>query len=162
MRDGISIRKARMEDIERIVDLALSFEKYLIAIDDTLQQEPFPRERYRRVLLEGLNDGKHAIFVAEEDEIIAFADYWTYPEFIHGGWVGYLNNLFVDEGSRGKGIGTEMIRVILEDARSKGLVAMHVGVKPRNEDAVRFYRKLGVDEELMMMEWRLDVLPPKR
>lgn len=153
----VTIREADIEDVERIVDLTLDFENYLIDIDDTLMSEPFERGVYRKTLMEGLGDEKHRFFVAVKGGIIvAFADYWAYPEFLHGGVAGYMNNLYVSEESRGQGIGSALVDHILADARNMEAVAMHVPVKPLNKKAIEFYIKKGIDEQLSMMETRLD------
>ncbi|MFO8050350.1 MAG: GNAT family N-acetyltransferase [Thermoplasmatota archaeon] len=154
------IRKIDRGDIERVLDLVLDFERYLIDVDDSLVSEPFPRARYMKTLLEGLYDEKHTFLVAEIDgRVIAFIDYWAYPEFLHGGLTGYMNNLYVDGDHRGKGIGSALVDHVMEEAQRKGIVAMHVPVKPLNRRAVEFYIRKGIDEQLVMMETRLDGRP---
>ncbi|MFW3146041.1 MAG: N-acetyltransferase family protein [Thermoplasmatota archaeon] len=153
----ISFRPASGGDVERIIDLTLEFENYLIDIDDSLMSEPLPRERYKDTLLKGLDDPKHLFLVAEDDTIIiGFIDYWYYPEFLHGGLTGYMNNLYIQEGYRGLGIGTQLVNEVIRSAKEKGVVAMHVPVKPGNHKAIEFYKKMGIKEMLAMMEIRLD------
>jgi ribosomal protein S18 acetylase RimI-like enzyme len=153
----VIIRKAETMDIDRIAEMAVDFENYLISLDDTLVDEPFPLERYRQVLAQGFGDDKHNLYIAEEDGIIVgFADYWVYPEFLHGGLSGYLHNIYIDQEWRGNGIGTSFVEHILKDAKEKGAVAMHVPVKPANRKALDFYRKLGIVIEFALLETRLD------
>ena len=151
------IRRAETKDIDRLSQMAVAFEEYLISLDDSLIDEPLPYDMYREVLIQGFDNGMHHIFVAEEEgSIVGFADYWVYPEFLHGGLSGYLHNIYIDPGWRGKGIGTGLVEMIKDDAIKKGAVAMHVPVKPANRKALDFYRKNGIDIELIMLETRLD------
>lgn len=154
---SVFIRPAEDGDIESIVEMAYEFETYLLRIDDSLVQEAPPMEVFKRFLLRGFGDEKHTLFVAEEDGgLLGFADFWAYPEFLHGGVAGYMNNIFVREGERGRGIGKALLDAVMDEARSMGVVAMHVPVKARNTRAIEFYKKNGIDEQLYMMETRLD------
>jgi GNAT superfamily N-acetyltransferase len=153
----LRIRKAKKGDIEWIVDMAREFELYLLDIDDSLIQEPPPKEVFKRVLLKGFGDEKHSIFVAEKDgRLTGFADNCVYPEFLHGGMSAYLHNIFVREGYRGQGIGKALLDTMVEEAKARGAVAIHVPVKTKNIKAIEFYMKRGIREQLAMMEVRLD------
>ena len=151
--DGAFIREAEEKDIPEIISMTLDFERYLIYIDDTLVQDVLPPERYEKVLREGLFDEKHRFFVIEKDsELIGYADYWAYPEFLHGGISAYLHNLYIIEGHRGKGHGTAMVKLIMDEAKMRGAVAIHVPVKTKNVKAMEFYRKRGIETVFSMME----------
>jgi GNAT superfamily N-acetyltransferase len=151
------IRTAEERDVAEMVEMAHEFETHLIALDDSLMQSPPPKETFRKFLEMGFRDPKHHIIVAEEDgRLVGMADFWIYPEFLHGGLVGYLNNLFVRDGRRGRGLGKALIRELMDEARRRGMVAIHVPVKPKNVRAKKLYAEMGIDEELVMMETRLD------
>jgi GNAT superfamily N-acetyltransferase len=153
----MKVRRAEDADIDEMVEMALEFEIYLIKLDNALLQVPPPKEVFRRVLEMGFHDDKHYIVVAEEQgSLVGMADFWAYPEFLHGGLSGYLNNLYVREGQRGKGVGTMLMKTLMAEAKRRGVVAMHVPVKPKNVKAIEFYRRAGIDEQLAMMETRLD------
>jgi GNAT superfamily N-acetyltransferase len=150
------IRQAREWDIPELLNMAVEFEEYLLILDNSLIQEVPPKQVFEEYLRKGFKDRKHFIIVAEEDNsLIGFADFWAYPEFMHGGMVGYMNNIFVRKAHRGKGVGRLLIEKIMDEARQKKVVAMHVPVKTKNP-AVDFYIKMGIDEKLFMMETRLD------
>lgn len=153
----MKIRRAAVKDIEEMAEMALEFEMFLIKLDDTLMEVPPPKAVFKKVLRQGLDDEKHYIVVAEEKgKLVGMADFWAYPEFLHGGLSGYLNNLYVRDGMRGTGLGTKMLSHLMKEAKRRGVVAMHIPVKPKNLKALEFYRKAGMDEELSMMEIRLD------
>jgi GNAT superfamily N-acetyltransferase len=153
----VRIRWAENRDIDELVEMAFEFENDLLKIDDALIQESPSRETFKDILLKGFEDDKHAILIAEEDEkAVGFLDFWAYPEFLHGGVSGYMNNVFVREGYRGKGIGTSLFNKALEEAKKRGIVAMHIPVKAKNLRALEFYKKNKIDERLFMLETRLD------
>lgn len=155
--DNMNIRKAEEKDIERIIDLSIEFDKYLIGVDDSLTSEIAPRELTKQILSDGFDNPYHTFLVAEEDgEVIAFSDMWTYPEFVHGGYSAYLQNIFVTERYRRTGIGTKLLNALVEDAKKRNAVALHISMKLKNKIAIDFYKKNGITEELMLLETRLD------
>jgi L-amino acid N-acyltransferase YncA len=153
----MKIRKAAKRDIGEIVRMACEFENYLITIDDSLLQESPPENVFKKVLLKGFDDPKHFVIVAEEKgKLIGFADMWAYPEFLHGGLSAYMNNIFIRDGDRGKGTGTALLKAIMKEAKRRGAVALHVPIKSKNVGSIEFHKKKGIDEQLVMMEKRLD------
>lgn len=67
--------------------------------------------------------------------------------FLHmgsrGGECDWLEDVFVREELRGRGIGSRAIELAWEMLREKGLETMYLEVVPANEAAVRLYHKLG-------------------
>jgi len=153
----MKIRRATRDDVDEMAEMAYEFELYLIKLDDTLMEVPPPKAVFAKFLRKGLDDEKHYIVVAEENgKLVGMADFWAYPEFLHGGLSGYMNNLYVREGARGAGLGSKLLEHLMAEAKKRSVVAMHIPVKPKNLRALEFYRKAGMDEELFMMERRLD------
>lgn len=65
----------------------------------------------------------------------------------------WLEDLYVAEGYRGKGIGKIALNKLDELMREIGILAMFVNVIPRNTKAIEFYKKSGFDH-LNMIELR--------
>lgn len=67
--------------------------------------------------------------------------------FLHMGSRGsncdWLEDVFVREELRGRGIGGRAIELAWEMLREKGLETMYLEVVPANEAAIRLYHKLG-------------------
>jgi ribosomal protein S18 acetylase RimI-like enzyme len=59
--------------------------------------------------------------------------------------VGYPSHLHIDilPRGQGRGIGLEMMNVLMEALRAKGSPGVHLGVSHANERAVRFYQRLS-------------------
>jgi GNAT superfamily N-acetyltransferase len=81
---------------------------------------------------------------------------WTRP---YGIWRGgdYLNldDLYVDEAARGRGVGEALMRRFAGIATAQGLPARWE-VKPENDAARRFYARLGADQsDKTIIRWSL-------
>ena len=59
--------------------------------------------------------------------------------------VAWLEDLYIMEDYRGKGIGKIAMSKLDELMIEKGVVSMFVDVIPRNTNAFKFYRKCGFD-----------------
>ena len=153
----MNVKQATLEDVEDLVAMAGEFEQYLIDLDDTLLDEIPKPNVFRKYILEGFDDPNHSIFLAMNNkESVGFADVWVYPEFMHGGRSGYLQNIYVKEKHRHRGVGALLLKACIKDMKLKGAVAVHICAKKNNTDAISFYRSHGIDEELVMLEKRLD------
>lgn len=98
----------------------------------------YPEPQYDLILLEGRPAGR--IWVGRDDELIHMLDISLLP------W------------ARGQGIGTALVRGLIEEARASGKHLRHM-VFVLNEGARRLYERLGfvVFEEVgpyLHMEWR--------
>jgi ribosomal protein S18 acetylase RimI-like enzyme len=66
-----------------------------------------------------------------------------------------LARLIVDPDLRGKGIGTDFVRALLEPARSTGYADIFLRVRPDNAQAIRAYLRAGFQpvDEAVAAEW---------
>lgn len=62
-----------------------------------------------------------------------------------GGRDAFVDELYLLPHMRGKGIGAEAMRVMLETCRTNGIQAVHLEVSPENEAALASYRKAGFE-----------------
>lgn len=85
-----------------------------------------------------------ALVVVHENEIIGFATYY----FAYFSWTGksiYLDDLYVKEAFRGKGIGSELMQYVFEIARKNNCKKVRWQVSNWNSKAIDFYKKLGAE-----------------
>jgi ribosomal protein S18 acetylase RimI-like enzyme len=54
-----------------------------------------------------------------------------------------LEDLFVEAGARGSGLGRELVQAALERARARGCARMELDANEANEPALRLYRSFG-------------------
>ncbi len=60
----LEIRHAKESDIDKIVEMAIEFEKYLIGVDNTLMSEIPPAAVYRKYLLAAMKERTHYTFLS--------------------------------------------------------------------------------------------------
>lgn len=61
----------------------------------------------------------------------------------HGGPAAWLDELYVDDARRGRGIGAMLVDAALAVARARGCVALDLEVEEGHDDAERLYARLG-------------------
>lgn len=64
----------------------------------------------------------------------------------------YIDDLCVDEGCRGTGVGRALYEYILTFAREQGCYNVTLNVWSCNESALRFYEKMGLKPQKIGME----------
>ena len=75
----------------------------------------------------------------------------------YGGRDAFIDELFVREGHRRRGIGTQALQMAEEACRERGLCALHLEVERSNVAAQAAYRRAGfVDHDRYLMTRRLD------
>lgn len=84
--------------------------------------------------------------------ILAFG--WS-VEF--GGLDGFVDEFFIREGVRGRGIGTEALAALQRAMKEAGLTALHLEVGPENGRAKAMYTRRGfrLREGYHLMTWRV-------
>lgn len=63
-----------------------------------------------------------------------------------GGRDAFIDELYIQEASRGQGIGAEALALVESAARLLGIGALHLEVERGNKDAQRFYRSRGFED----------------
>ncbi|MFH1473332.1 MAG: GNAT family N-acetyltransferase [Candidatus Aenigmatarchaeota archaeon] len=56
---------------------------------------------------------------------------------------GYIEDLFVSEGSRKKGVGTMLVKRVVKEMKKKGVAAIFITTSRKNKNAIEFYKKSG-------------------
>ncbi|HWA71363.1 MAG TPA: GNAT family N-acetyltransferase [Polyangiaceae bacterium] len=101
-----------------------------------------------------------AIVAEAADRLLGFALFFgTYSTFLTRPGV-YLEDLFVLESERGKGIGRALLSEVRRIAEARGAGRLEWSVLDWNENAIRFYRGFGAE---VLPDWRICriVLEPK-
>ena len=89
-------------------------------------------------------DGEDRIYIAKSgEETVAFLSVEVYRD---GGYI-YLDDLSVTEAYRGRGIGTELIRIAEDYAKRIGVRVIVFHVNKSNENAHRLYLRLGYTDD---------------
>lgn len=143
MNSEVIIRKGNKEDVEdmhRLVSELALFEK--------------APEQVTNTVAEMIDDGFgknpcYNLLVAESGKtIIGIAIYFTKYSTWKGKGV-YLDDLYVTDQFRGKGIGKKLFDAVINEARKINAKQLHWQVLDWNTAAINFYKKYdaGIDSE---------------
>ncbi len=141
MSEAITLRAARAEDageLLRFIRLLAVYEKLehtVVADEATIAKHMF-----------GPRPAAEAAFAAVDGRNVGFALFFsTFSTFACAPGL-YLEDLYVEEAMRGKGIGRKLIAWGAKLALSRGCARYQWSVLDWNEPARGFYRSLGASE----------------
>ena len=148
----LSIRAARATDvlllrtmIRELAEFERELDQVSITEKDLLRDGFGPNPKFRALIAEW--EGRPAGYAL-------FFDYYST-------WVGrelYLEDLFVREAFRGKGIGKALLAAVARVAQTEGCCAMQWEVLDWNKKAVDLYEKMGAE---FRDGWRSVLLGPE-
>lgn len=147
--EGFTIRLAREEDIKPILDLIGRLAEYegfgqdVAATEAALHDALFVKKQAEVIF--GEQDGRPAAFALFFQ---SFSGFLGKPNL-------YLEDLFVDEEYRGKGLGREMFARLAAIAKERGCQRIDWLCMDWNEKAIRFYEGMGAVPMPDMVVYRL-------
>ncbi len=139
----MKIRKATAKDWKKIVNLQLEFTRFSRGHDVFLKPSRnylvIQRKRTKNFLKKGIG------FIAEENKnaigyitgTIKKKPQWKVSRY------GHINEVFVSNKYRGKGLGKLLMKKFFDELRKKKIEYVDLSVFVKNKEAQRFYRKLG-------------------
>jgi GNAT superfamily N-acetyltransferase len=141
----ILIDKAAPENIPQIIALMSEFAEYEKLLDSFEVTEM----RLQEALF---GDGKvaDAILAFDGDAAIAYAVFFPYFATFRGQRGFYLEDIFITQQARGKGVGEMMLKYIAKLAKERGFERIDFQVLEWNTPAIAFYERFGAvrdDEE---------------
>ena len=77
--------------------------------------------------------------IYSENEIVGYIILTYIFSFEYGGKIAFLDELFIKETARGKGIGKEAIQFIQKEVPKLSLKLLYLEVEPHNENAQKLY-----------------------
>jgi len=142
----IVIHEVTVNDIDGIIKVLKSTK-----LDDDAWNE---NERFVRENI--LNYGRQNQFIALVAElnssIVGFVVCAVYPSFWECQKQGFIIDLFVSQPSQSKGIGSELLKAVIERATSEKIIELHVSTELKNTKAQKLYRELGFRNEHLLLE----------
>jgi len=132
----IKIREATESDFPQIVDLFKEFAEF----------EKLPEKMTNSVERMEKEKEYFNCYVAEtiDFKIIGYVSYF----FSYYTWIGkslYMDDLYVKPEYRANGIGTQLIRKLIEFAEKTNCHKLRWQVSSWNKPAIDFYKKIGAD-----------------
>ena len=148
---AITIRKARLEDCPRMLELVRELALYERAPDEvTVTPEHFAESGF------GPNPVWWAFVAEEQGQIQGFALYYIR----YSTWKGqrmYLEDIIVTEAARGRGLGKLLMEALVVEARERQFTGIVWQVLEWNEPALNFYRKFNAKFDPEWVNAVLDV-----
>lgn len=86
-----------------------------------------------------------------DGEIVGFISVVFYLSLFHRKGTALINELVVDARHRRQGIGAALVRDATRSAMDAGYDEIEVGTEKDNRAAIEFYRRVGFDEEYLLL-----------
>lgn len=147
----LSVRPATLDDVPLLKNLIYELAEYeretasVQITEHDLARDGFgPEPKFRAVIADlDRRPAGYALF-------FGFYSTWT------GSGI-FLEDLFVRESFRGRGVGKMLLRQVARIARQEGCRSIRLDVLDWNESAIRFYKSLGAE---YFEQWRNVLLGP--
>ncbi|XP_034024004.1 diamine acetyltransferase 1-like [Thalassophryne amazonica] len=154
------LRKAEPRDVPDILRMVKELAKYegmeehvklteKQLLEDGFGDIPF----YHCVLAEVQGESS-----TDDPKVVGFAMYY----FSYDTWVGKeicLEDFYVMEEYRGKGIGSDILRNLSDLANMNGCVEIKFVVAEDNKETIEFYKRRGAQDLSQTEGWRLYIFP---
>ena len=135
--ERITVRPARMEDLERLVGLL----GLLFAMEEDFC---FDAARQRQGLALLLDDERARVLVAERaDGVVGMCTGQLVVSTAEGGPALLVEDVVVDPDHRGRGVGRALLAALADWARGRGVRRLQLLADGNNGPALAFYERLG-------------------
>ena len=147
IQTDFEIRQADLEDLPVILELIKALAEY-----EHLSGEVVATEELLEVTLFGLNSSAEVQIAFDKKQTLGFALYFrTFSTFLGRPGI-YLEDLYVRESARGKGVGEALLRRTAQRTREIGGGRLEWSVLNWNEPSIKFYQKMGASP---LNEWTM-------
>lgn len=153
----MKIRKAQIKDIGRIIELL----SQVLELHAKLRSDIFvsgTTKYTEKELKDILQNPKTPVFVAvnETDYVMGYAftviQRQPFTTNMKNFKTLYIDDICIDEKSRGQHIGTELYQFVLDYAKKQGCYDVTLNVWEGNSNAREFYEKMGMFVKETQME----------
>ena len=146
------IKQIEIDNLSQLVPL---FDQYMVFYE----QESNP-EKYEAYLRERIQNNEATVFIAYDEKQSAIGFVLNYHSFssVSQGKIIVLNDLYVIQAQRKKGVGQSLIERTFKFAQDCGAVRVDLGTAKSNIIAQGLYEKLGFvkDTEFYSYSYRLN------
>ena len=134
----MTIREAVVEDVPAIFSLIQGLAEYELAPESVMCNE----ERLRESLFSPKPDAE-VLLACDNGATLGFAVFFHNYSTWWGRRGIYLEDLFVRQEARGRGIGTALLKALARIARDRDCARLEWAVLDWNKPAIGFYKSLG-------------------
>jgi GNAT superfamily N-acetyltransferase len=142
----IIIREATKKDADGIINVLRSTK---LSEETWNENEVFVIENLQKCL----NDKQFIVLVAEFNfSTVGFIDCAVFPSFWECQKQGLIIDLFIHPIYQSKGVGSELLKAIIERANAENIAELHVSTGWKNAKARELYGKYCFTEEHLLLE----------
>lgn len=136
-------------DMKTLIELMSQYYEY----DHLSFDEQVARSALQIILSNNLYGQIHLIYI--ETEIVGYLVVTFGFSLEYGGCDGFVDELYIREKYRGKGIGKQSLQFAERICREQGIQALHLEVERENTNAQAVYKKAGyVDHDrYLLTKW---------
>lgn len=149
MTDNVHIRRARLPDVQPIVDLWMEMMRDHERFEPHVNLAPAAPDAYHQYTSHHILQSSSIVYVAEKrGRIIGYClAYRTknLPMFLPE-YYGYLSDICIKEGEQNQGIGSALLKRVTDWFRQSGLKNVQLQVYHRNKAGTEFWKKAGYDD----------------
>lgn len=147
----MNIKKITAADVD---DLVILFDQYMI-----FYKQASAPEKHKEYLLKRINNSEATIYIAYDENNSPAGFVLNYYSFssVSLGKVVILNDLFVNQENRKKGIAGSLIDCSIALAREVGAIRVDLGTEKNNVNAQSLYDKIGFVRDTKFFSYSLGV-----
>lgn len=143
---SVIIRRAGIEDLEVLLQWRMEVLQTVFALPGKPSEElqKANLDYYQKALADG---GHFAVFAEGNGNIVGCGGVCFYQEMPSpdnpSGWCGYLMNIYTRAAVRGQGIGTKIVRALLDETARRGIHKVYLET---TDQARSLYERIGFTE----------------
>lgn len=146
--DNFTVRKARIEDL----DTLLNFEQGIIKVerpyDPTMAKDPITYYDLKELIL---SDKAEVVVATYNSELIAsgYVQIRNAKPYLDHKLYAYLGFMYTHPDFRGKGINKKVVDTLIKWSKSKNIQEVRLTVYEENIGAIKAYEKVGFKKHLI-------------
>ncbi len=99
--------------------------------------------------------GNHVLLAELDGRVVGMLSYNLHPNLYHAAQTCMIEELVVKSGARDQGVGSALVKALLQRAAALGCAEVSVSTMLDNHGAIRFYRRHGLVDEALLLERHL-------
>ena len=133
MKSNVKIRKIKNHDLDFVYKSICK-----------LENEAFDFETFKDIFVENISNQNNLYLIAEnETENLGFITFHIQNLLHHCGLVGEIQEFFIDQNHRGKGVGRKLVDEIIKYSKQNNLKSIEVTTNKKRLENVAIYENLG-------------------
>ena len=153
----IEIRLAKISDLESIMDLSQKLFEFERGFGKTFKMDWSYSDDAKKFFISRIKGEGGITLIAEKDnKVIAYlCSHTATYSYRSINPIAEIENMFIDEKYRYKGLGKVLFKRLKEHLKKNGIKRMKVGALAQNDQAIKFYKRIGFKEFETVLEQNL-------